>query len=59
MPQKTEKDRRGFFIASADQLHTYKSGPYGFNKAAAQYDRIIHMDRRNPFEIEIHRGRNA
>jgi aromatic ring-opening dioxygenase LigB subunit len=34
--------RRIAFIASADQAHTHdKSGPYGFDKTAEQYDIII------------------
>jgi len=34
--------KRFVFIASADQAHAHrKSGPYGFNRAAAKYDRIM------------------
>lgn len=34
--------KRFVFIASADQAHAHrKSGPYGFNPAAAEYDRLI------------------
>ena len=30
------------FVASADQAHAHrKDGPYGFNKAAAQYDKLV------------------
>ena len=30
------------FVASADQAHAHKkSGPYGFNKAAAEYDQFV------------------
>ena len=37
-----QTSKRFAFIASADQAHTHKaSGPYGFNRAAAQYDKII------------------
>ena len=40
MEQNTSK--RFVFVASADQAHAHKkSGPYGFNRAAAQYDKII------------------
>jgi aromatic ring-opening dioxygenase LigB subunit len=34
--------KRCVFVASADQAHAHKkSGPYGFSKAAATYDRLI------------------
>ena len=37
-----DRSKRFVFIASADQAHAHKkSGPYGFNKAAAQYDKIV------------------
>jgi len=37
-----DRSKRFVFIASADQAHTHQeSGPYGFNKAGAEYDRII------------------
>ena len=37
--RKTEKI---VFIASADQAHAHeKSGPYGFSRAAARYDRLV------------------
>jgi aromatic ring-opening dioxygenase LigB subunit len=37
-----DRSKRFVFIASADQAHAHKkSGPYGFNKAAAQYDEIV------------------
>jgi aromatic ring-opening dioxygenase LigB subunit len=37
-----ERSKRLIFFASADQAHAHKkSGLYGFNRAAAQYDRII------------------
>jgi len=40
MEQDTSK--KFVFVASADQAHAHKkSGPYGFNRAAAQYDKII------------------
>jgi aromatic ring-opening dioxygenase LigB subunit len=33
---------RYVFIASADQAHTHsKSGPYGFNRAAARFDKLV------------------
>jgi aromatic ring-opening dioxygenase LigB subunit len=36
------KAKRYVFIASADQAHAHKkSGPYGFNRAAAEYDRFV------------------
>lgn len=37
-----EKRKRFVFIASADQAHAHlRSGPYGFNPAAAKYDNIV------------------
>ena len=37
-----KRGRRVVFIASADQAHAHKkSGPYGFSKAAAVYDKIV------------------
>jgi len=37
-----DRSKRFVFVASADQAHAHKkSGPYGFNKAAAEYDRIV------------------
>ena len=38
-----QRKKRFVFVASADQAHTHtRSGPYAFNKAAAQiYDRLI------------------
>jgi aromatic ring-opening dioxygenase LigB subunit len=38
-----EKNHKNYvFIASADQAHAHrKSGPYGFSKAAAEYDRFV------------------
>jgi aromatic ring-opening dioxygenase LigB subunit len=38
-----QKKKRFVFVASADQAHTHRrSGPYAFNKAAAQtYDRLV------------------
>jgi len=37
-----QTSKRFAFIASADQAHAHKtSGPYGFNKAATHYDKII------------------
>lgn len=34
--------KRIVFVASADQAHRHrKSGPYGFNKAAKEYDRLV------------------
>jgi aromatic ring-opening dioxygenase LigB subunit len=37
-----KKSKRYAFIASADQAHAHrKSGPYGFSKAAAEYDRLV------------------
>jgi aromatic ring-opening dioxygenase LigB subunit len=37
-----KKSKRYVFIASADQAHAHrKSGPYGFNKAAAEYDQFV------------------
>lgn len=39
----TEKKQERFvFVASADQAHAHKkSGPYGFSRAAAQYDKLV------------------
>jgi len=37
-----KKAKRCIFVASADQAHAHKkSGPYGFSKAAAMYDRLV------------------
>ncbi len=37
-----EKQKKFVFIASADQAHTHlRSGPYGYNSAAAKYDKIV------------------
>jgi aromatic ring-opening dioxygenase LigB subunit len=37
-----KKRKRYAFIASADQAHAHrKSGPYGFSKAAAEYDHLV------------------
>jgi aromatic ring-opening dioxygenase LigB subunit len=37
-----KRSKRYIFIASADQAHAHKkSGPYGFNRAAAEYDRFV------------------
>jgi aromatic ring-opening dioxygenase LigB subunit len=37
-----KKSKRYVFIASADQAHAHrKSGPYGFSRAAAEYDRFV------------------
>jgi len=37
-----DRSKKFVFIASADQAHAHrKSGPYGFNRAAAEYDRIV------------------
>jgi len=37
-----DRSKRYVFIASADQAHAHKkSGPYGFNRAAALYDKIV------------------
>jgi aromatic ring-opening dioxygenase LigB subunit len=37
-----ERRNRYVFVASADQAHAHKkSGPYGFSKAAAKYDRFV------------------
>lgn len=38
-----ERSRKRYvFVASADQAHAHKkSGPYGFSRAAATYDRIV------------------
>ena len=34
--------RRFVFVASADQAHAHsKTGPYGFNKAAPEYDEVV------------------
>jgi len=34
--------RRIVFVASSDQAHSHrKSGPYGFNKASKEYDRLV------------------
>jgi aromatic ring-opening dioxygenase LigB subunit len=34
--------KRVAFVASADQAHAHsKSGPYGFNRRAAEYDRLV------------------
>ncbi len=36
------RDRRVAFIASADQAHAHKkSGPYGYHRAAAKYDKYV------------------
>ena len=36
------RPKRCVFVASADQAHTHKkSGPYGFSRAAAEYDRFV------------------
>lgn len=36
------KSTRCVFIASADQAHAHrKSGPYGFSKAASEYDQLV------------------
>jgi aromatic ring-opening dioxygenase LigB subunit len=37
-----KKRERVVFVASADQAHAHKkNGPYGFNKAAAEYDKFM------------------
>ena len=37
-----KKAKRYVFVASADQAHAHKkSGPYGFSRAAAIYDRLV------------------
>lgn len=37
-----KKSKRYVFVASADQAHAHKkSGPYGFSRAAAVYDRLV------------------
>ncbi len=37
-----KKSKRYVFVASADQAHAHKkSGPYGFSRAAAVYDRMV------------------
>lgn len=37
-----KKRKRYVFLASADQAHRHKkSGPYGFNRAAKEYDRLV------------------
>jgi len=37
-----DRSKRFVFVASADQAHTHKkSGPYGFNKTSAEYDKIV------------------
>jgi len=37
-----KRSKRYVFVASADQAHAHKkSGPYGFSKAAAVYDRLV------------------
>lgn len=37
-----KKRKRYVFVASADQAHAHKkSGPYGFSKAAAKYDKFV------------------
>jgi aromatic ring-opening dioxygenase LigB subunit len=39
---KNDRKKRFVFIASADQAHAHlKSGPYGFDRAAAKYDRLV------------------
>jgi aromatic ring-opening dioxygenase LigB subunit len=39
---KNDRKKRFVFIASADQAHAHlKSGPYGFDRAAARYDRLV------------------
>jgi aromatic ring-opening dioxygenase LigB subunit len=36
------RSKKIVFVASADQAHTYKkSGPYGFNRRAPEYDRLV------------------
>lgn len=43
-----KKKERIVFIASADQAHAHKkSGPYGFNRAAAKYDEFVSQAIRN------------
>lgn len=37
-----DRSKRFVFVASADQAHAHKkSGPYGFNRAAAEYDKTV------------------
>jgi aromatic ring-opening dioxygenase LigB subunit len=37
-----DRKKRFVFVASADQAHAHlKSGPYGFDRAAAKYDRLV------------------
>jgi aromatic ring-opening dioxygenase LigB subunit len=37
-----KKSKRIVFVASADQAHTFKkSGPYGYNRRASEYDRFV------------------
>src|SRR5207245_363041 len=37
-----DRKRKFAFIASADQAHAHsRSGPYGFNRAAAEYDDFV------------------
>jgi aromatic ring-opening dioxygenase LigB subunit len=39
---EAERSRRIVFVASADQAHAYKrSGPYGFNARAKEYDQLV------------------
>jgi aromatic ring-opening dioxygenase LigB subunit len=39
---RDERKKRFVFIASADQAHAHsRSGPYGFDPAAAKYDKIV------------------
>jgi aromatic ring-opening dioxygenase LigB subunit len=39
---KNDRKKRFVFIASADQAHAHlNSGPYGFDRAAARYDRLV------------------
>ena len=39
---ENDQSKKYAFIASADQAHAHKkSGPYGFSKAAAEYDAIV------------------
>ena len=46
------EDRRVAFVASADQAHRHqKSGPYGFDKRAAVYDRrVVDLIRHNELQ---------
>ena len=39
---ESNRNKRVVFVASADQAHAHKkNGPYGFNRQAKDYDRMV------------------